>query len=47
MKPEYYEGPEALERFGKMMTALFRAPKTVSTKETKKSPPKRRKASKG
>jgi hypothetical protein len=24
--PEYHEGPEARERFGKTMTALFRAP---------------------
>jgi hypothetical protein len=27
-EPEYHEGPEALERFEKTMTALFRAPKT-------------------
>jgi len=48
MKPEYHEGPEALERFEKTMAALFRAPKTVTTKrETKKIPPKRRTASKG
>jgi len=48
MKPEYHEGKEALERFGKTMTTLFRAPKTVNTKkETKKSTPKRRKTSKG
>jgi hypothetical protein len=33
MKPEYHEGPEALERFGKMVTALFRAQKTVATKK--------------
>jgi hypothetical protein len=46
--PEYHEGPEALEKFGKTMTALFRAPKTVSTKkETKKPVAKRKKASKG
>jgi hypothetical protein len=48
MKHEYHEGPEALERFEKTMTALFRAPKTVTAKkETKKPTPKRRKASKG
>ena len=48
MKPEYREGPEALEQFGKTMNALFRAPKTVTTKkETKKSSPKRKKTSKG
>jgi hypothetical protein len=48
VKPEYHEGPEALERFEKTMTTLFRAPKTLTTKkETKKKTPKRRKASKG
>jgi len=48
MKPEYHEGPEALKNFEKTMNALFRAPKTVTTKkEAKKSPPKRKKASKG
>jgi hypothetical protein len=46
MKPEYHEGPEALERFGKTMTTLFRAPKTVATKKVKKVA-KRKKASKG
>jgi hypothetical protein len=46
--PEYHEGPEALDKFNKTLTALFRAPKTVTTKkETKKKPPKRRTASKG
>lgn len=47
MKHEYHEGPEALERFGKTMTALFRAPKTVTTKKETKKTPKRRTASKG
>jgi hypothetical protein len=48
MKPEYHDGPEALERFEKTMTALFRAPKTVTTKkETKRKARKRRTASKG
>ena len=47
MKHEYIEGREALERFGKTMTALFRAPKTVTTKKAaKKKPRKRRAASK-
>jgi hypothetical protein len=48
MKPEYHEGPEALERFGKTMTSLFRAPKTVTTKkEIKRKARKRRTTSKG
>jgi hypothetical protein len=48
MKHEYHEGPEALERFGKTMTALFRAPKTETVKKVaKKSVAKRKKASKG
>jgi hypothetical protein len=48
MKPEYHEGPEALKNFEKTMVALFRAPKTVTTKkETKKPTRKRKKASKG
>jgi hypothetical protein len=36
MKPEYHEGPKALENFEKTMTALFRAPKTVTRKEETK-----------
>ena len=45
---EYHEGPEALEQFGKTMTALFQAPKTVSmTQPVKKKTRKRKKASKG
>ena len=48
MKPEYHEGPEALERFEKTMTALFRAPKTVTTKkETKRKARKRRTSAPG
>ncbi|MGD0443927.1 MAG: hypothetical protein ABSA39_08320 [Edaphobacter sp.] len=47
MKPEYHEGPEALERFGKTMTALFRVPKTTVAKESKKPVRKAKKASKG
>jgi hypothetical protein len=47
MKPEYHEGEEALEKFNKTLTTLFRAPKTVTAKkETKKPGPKRKKASK-
>jgi hypothetical protein len=47
-QPEYIEGHEALKNFEKTMTALFRAPKTVTAKkETKKIAPKRKKASKG
>jgi hypothetical protein len=48
MKPEYHEGPEALDKFNKTLTVLFRAPKTVTTKkETKKPTRKRRTSSKG
>jgi len=47
MKPEYHEGPEALERFGKTMVALFRAPKTVTAKKTVKKKAKRKTTSKG
>ncbi|MCU1248746.1 MAG: hypothetical protein JWQ49_1775 [Edaphobacter sp.] len=46
-KHEYHEGPEALERFEKTMTILFRAPKTVSAKKVAKKARKRGKASKG
>jgi hypothetical protein len=46
-KNEYHEGPEALERFGQTMTALFRVPKTAVTKETKKPIRKAKKSSKG
>jgi hypothetical protein len=47
MKHEYYEGREALERFGKTMTALFRVPKTTVAKESKKSVRNAKKSSKG
>jgi hypothetical protein len=47
MKPEYHEGPEALERFGNTMTALFRVAKTAVPKEPEKPTPKRKKTSKG
>jgi hypothetical protein len=29
MKHEYHEGPEAKDRFDKLATALFRAPKST------------------
>jgi hypothetical protein len=48
MKHEYHEGPEALERFEKGMTALFRAPKPGSKPTAKKAVRKRTtKAQKG
>jgi hypothetical protein len=47
MKPEYHEGHEALDRFGKTLTALFRVPKTTVTKEPAKPVRKAKKASKG
>jgi hypothetical protein len=48
MKHEYHEGQEALEKFNRTLTMLFRAPKTVSTKQVaKKAARKRKKASKG
>ena len=47
MKPEYHEGQEALDKFNKTLTALFRAPKTVTAKKTVKKKAKRKKASKG
>jgi hypothetical protein len=48
MKPEYREGPQALKNFEKTMAALFRAPKTVTTKKAvKKNPRKHRATSKG
>jgi hypothetical protein len=42
MKPEYHEGPEALDRFEKTMTTLFRAPRTVTTKKETKQAAARR-----
>jgi hypothetical protein len=41
MKHEYHEGPEALERFEKGMTALFRAQKPGSKPTAKKAVRKR------
>jgi len=46
MKSEYHEGPEALEKFNKLATKLFRAPKPA-VKETPKPLPKPKKTSKG
>jgi hypothetical protein len=47
MKPEYHEGPEARKKFDEGMNKLFRAPKSATVKEQKKSKPKRKKTSKG
>ncbi|WP_175529162.1 hypothetical protein [Granulicella pectinivorans] len=47
MKPEYHEGPEALDRFEKTMTALFRVPKDGVEKEPVKPVRKPKKTSKG
>jgi hypothetical protein len=44
MKREYTEGPKALEKFEKMMQALFRAPKTEAANRPKR---KKKKADKG
>ena len=46
-KTEYHEGPEALERFNKLATQVFRAPKSIA-KETPKAPKRKaKKSSKG
>ena len=46
-KYEYHEGPEALERFNKLATQVFRAPKTA-VKDTSKAPKRKaKKSSKG
>ncbi len=47
MKREYHEGPEALERFGTTMIALFRVPKGTMEKEPSKAVRKPKKISKG
>jgi hypothetical protein len=47
MKHEYHEGKEALERFGKTMTALFRVPKETVEKEPAKPKRTPKKTSKG
>jgi hypothetical protein len=46
MKHEYHEGPEAAERFEKLASHLFRAPKSTVKLEPKPAP-KRKKAGKG
>jgi hypothetical protein len=35
MKHEYHEGPEAKERFEKLATQIFRAPKPTVKREAK------------
>jgi len=42
MKHEYHEGPEATEKFNKMMTQVFRAPKAASPFSKPKAKPKRK-----
>ena len=37
MKPEYREGPEALEKFKRGMEALFKVPKSSGLKEKKQA----------
>jgi hypothetical protein len=46
MKHEYHEGPEAAERFQKLASHLFRAPKST-VKPEPKPVPKRKRTSKG
>jgi hypothetical protein len=46
MKHEYHEGPQATERFEKMATQLFRAPKSTA-KPAAKPVRKPKKSSKG
>ena len=46
MRTEYHEGPEALDRFNKLATKLFRAPKPAR-KENPKPERKPKKTSKG
>jgi hypothetical protein len=37
MKHEYHEGPEAKDRFEKLATQLFRAPKSTAKKPVRKA----------
>jgi hypothetical protein len=37
MKPEYKEGPEALENFKRLATAILQAPAKKKKRQTKKS----------
>jgi hypothetical protein len=46
VKHEYHEGPEAAQRFEKLASHLFRAPKSTVKSEVKPVP-KRKKTSKG
>lgn len=46
MKPEYIEGPEALENFERMATAVFKAPKADGRKKPKKETATERKPKK-
>jgi hypothetical protein len=46
MKHEYHEGPEATERFNKLASVLFRAPKS-NVKPTQKPVRTPKKTSKG
>jgi hypothetical protein len=39
-KPEFTEGPKAKENFERVMTALFRVPKSVGAQKIKKKPRK-------
>jgi hypothetical protein len=48
MKPQYHEGPEALERFEKGMTKLFQAkPSSVKQKAATKKAHKAKRSTKG
>jgi hypothetical protein len=38
MKREYHEGPETAERFEKLSTVMFRAPKSIAKPEVKPRP---------
>ncbi len=45
--PSYQEGPEALEKFNKLATKLFRSPKSTTKDTPKPTPKSKKKASKG
>jgi len=47
MKPEYHEGDVALDRFNKLGTQVFRAPKTIVKDVPKPAKRKPTKNSKG
>ena len=46
MKPEYHEGPKVAKKFERLLTQLFRVPKSTA-KATSKPVRKPKKASKG